>query len=314
MGTTVPQNAYEQAIANQINQGYKQNLDFYNQQQKQLQNQLPDVLNVAASPFEQQIPLLQSQLAAAQQQNADAIAAQQAQEQQNLATIRNAGQEQQMRAIQQFGGVGGSSAAQAAGEILGREQLRQLGAARTTSQTNQFNLQNQLKAIQSDYDAKVATLQLQKNQAISQARIDFNKQLQAIETEKAKVGQTRTSQTIEALMNFAKMRQDIDMQVLKFQQSLEANRQAAALQAQSAANTGNQIAWTSINVPIERSKVIKNIEQMSGGNPNSPVFAQNSLQYLYTNNGINVYKTAEGEIIDSNGNVIGTPARNSLLQ
>jgi len=120
------QQQYEEDVRKQIEQGYKEQVGFLTQQEKSLQQNLPTYLQQVATPFEQQVPLLEQQLREQEQRATQEQLNLAQQEQQALAESRRAGEEQSVRLQQLYGGVGGSSTAQAGGEILAREQLRQM--------------------------------------------------------------------------------------------------------------------------------------------------------------------------------------------
>ena len=304
---------YQSQIQKQINDAYKQQIDFLNNQSSNLQTQLPDYLQTVASPFEQQIPQLQSQLETQKQQAATDIQNTQQAEQQNIAAARRSGAEQTQRAVQQFGGVGGSSAAEAAGAVIGQQQLRNQGQAMQQSQMAQQNIQNQLRAIQSDYNANVSKLALQKEQALSQARLDFNKQLQAIETAKASAGQTKSSQTIQALQNFAAARSQIEQQAQTFQNNLALMRESAALSA--AQTAASQKYQTPVGATSKMDFGRLNSEQVKSTinaiTQNGSITDPQSLAvYGVRPVGNNLYADSTGGIYDTDGNFVGgTPAQ-----
>jgi phage host-nuclease inhibitor protein Gam len=225
---------YQDDIKKQIEGAYKTQIDFLSGQEQRLQAQLPDYLATISRPFEAQQPLLQQQL---QEQQARGLSEQEGirmQEQQALAGSRRTAEEAGVRAVQQFGGVGGSSAAQAAGELIGREQLRQQGNIQQQRVQGIQNVNDQLRAIQGEYNAQVAGLNLQKEQALSQARLTFQQQLDTIKKERMTAGVTKAQMTIDALGQFAARRQQIEDQVTQQSNNLSLLREQATLNAQNA--------------------------------------------------------------------------------
>lgn len=228
------QQQYEEDIRKQIEQGYKEQVGFLTQQEKSLQQNLPTYLQQVATPFEQQVPLLEQQLREQEQRATQEQLNLAQQEQQALAESRRAGEEQSVRLQQLYGGVGGSSTAQAGGEILAREQLRQMGNIQTQRAQGMQNIQNQLRTITAEYNQNLATLRLQKEQALNTARLDFQKQLDAIKSERATAGVTKAQRTLDALQQFASRRQSIEDQNRSFEMNLQMMREQANINAQQA--------------------------------------------------------------------------------
>jgi len=302
---------YQEDVQKQINDAYKAQLGFLTQRESALQAQLPETLSQVASPFEQQIPLLQQQLQEQQALGSEQTESLKQQEQQALAQTRRSAQEQGLRAVQQFGGVGGSSAAQAAGELIGREALRQQGSIQTQRAAGIENIQNQLRTIQSQYDANVARLQLQKEQAVSQARTEFQRTIDTIKQARAEAGVTKASQTLQALQEFAQRRRGLEDQATQQANNLSLLREQAILNAQNAALTQSVIPQAPINIsfsqipnPAERQKAFKAIINQTGNNPEQ--LALYGLRYVGKNpvGQQDLYATAEGQIIDINGNLL----------
>jgi phage host-nuclease inhibitor protein Gam len=227
------QQQFEEDIRKQIENAYSQQINFLTGQEASLQAQLPDYLTSIERPFEAQLPFLEQQLTQQQETGATQQEQLRQQEQQLFAQARRTGEEAGLRAVQQFGGVGGSSAAQAAGEIIGREQLRQQGAISQQRAQGIQSINDQLRAIQGEYNAQVANLKLQKEQAVSNARLEFQRQLDTIRKEKMQAGVTKAQMTIDALTSFAARRQSIEDQARAQENNLTLLREQATLNAQN---------------------------------------------------------------------------------
>lgn len=300
---------YQEQLQKQIENAYQQQVGYLTEQEARLQQQLPDYLAGVASPFEQQRPLLEQQLAEQQARGATEQERLRGVEQQALAQVRRGAEEQGLRTVQQFGGVGGSSAAQAASELIGREALRQQGAARTQTVQGVQNIQDQLRAIQSEFNANVAQLQLQKEQALSNARLSFQQQIDSIRKEKALAGVTKAQQTIQALQNFADRRRQIEDQVTQQQNNLQALRESAALNAQNIRLQSSLMPQQGASTPIrfstfanagETAKVLEGILQQTGNDPQA--LANYGLRYAgQTPDGLDLYSTSEGIVINRAG-------------
>lgn len=222
---------YQEQLRKEIANAYQQQINFLTGQEQALQAQFPGQLQQLEGQYEALRPELQAQLQA--QQEAGTIAQEdiRAAEQANLAGIRRTAEEQGLRAVQQFGGVGGSSAAQAAGELLAREQLRSQGAARTQAAQNIQNVQQQLRTIQAEYNSNVNRLNLEKERALQTARNEFNRQLETIRQSRMQAGVTKANQTISALQDFATRRRTIEDQATALQNNLALLKQQADSQA-----------------------------------------------------------------------------------
>jgi hypothetical protein len=300
---------YQDDLRKQIENAYQSQVGFLSQQEQNLQAQLPDYLTSVSSPFEQQRPLLEQQLSEQQAQGLTEQERLRGLEQQSLAQIRRGGEEQSLRAVQQFGGVGGSSAAQAASELIGREQLRQQGTARTQTAQGIQSVNDQLRAIQSEFNANVSKLQLQKEQALSQARLNFQQQLDSIRKEKALAGVTKAQQTISALQDFATRRREIENQVTQQQNNLQTLRETAALNAQNIVLQGQIAQQAGASTPIkfstftnsaEAGKVLQGILQQTGNSPQ--LLANYGLRYAGKSpEGSDLYSTSEGIVINTAG-------------
>ena len=233
---------FQENLRKEIQNAYNAQINFLTAQEQALQGQFPAQLEQIGATYEALRPELQAQLQAQQEAGVTAQENIRAAEQANLAAIRRGAEEQGIRAVQQFGGVGGSSAAQAAGELLAREQLRSQGAARMQSAQNIQNVQQQLRTIQAEYDSNVNKLNLEKERALQTARNDFNRQLESIRKSRMEAGVTKASQTISALQNFADRRRTIEDQATTLQNNLtllksQAENQANLLRLSSSLTT-----------------------------------------------------------------------------
>lgn len=222
---------YQDMLRKEIQNAYQQQIDFLSQQEAGLQAQFPGQLEQLGAQYEALRPELQAQLTAQQEAGAQAQEGIRAAEQQNLAGIRRTAEEQGLRAVQQFGGVRGSSAGQAASELLAREQLRAQGAAVSQAQQNIQNVQQQLRTIQAEYDSNINKLNLEKERALQTARTEFNRQLEAIRSSKMQAGVTKSNQTIAALQDFATRRRAIEDQSTALANNLTLLKQQAESQA-----------------------------------------------------------------------------------
>jgi len=274
---------YQEDISKQISDSYKAQINFLTQQEQAAQAGLPRELESTGQQYEAFLPELQSQLTQQQEKGATQQESLRMQEQEALAATRRGAEEASQRAIQQFGGVGGSSAGQAASEIIGREQLKQAGSVQQQRVAGIENINTQLRAIQSEYNSNVNKLQLEKQKSLENVRSQFNQTIKEIQSAKMQAGVTKASQTMNALQDFATRRRTIEDQSNALQNALTKAREDAALSLQSynlqqQLQVGTPINYADFENPLERSKVIASVVAQAKGNPT--ILAQYGLRRL----------------------------------
>lgn len=302
---------YQDDVRKQIENAYRQQVNFLAGQEASLQAQLPDYLTSVSRPFEAQQPLLEQQLTEQQAKGAAEQESLRQQEQQALASTRRTAEEAGLRAIQQFGGVAGSSAGQAAGEIIGREQLRTAGAVQQQRAQGIQNINDQLRAIQGEYNANVSKLALQKEQALAQARVNFQQQIDSIRREKMTAGVTKAQMTIDALGQFAARRRAIEDQVTQQQTNLSLLREQAALNAQNVSLqqsvTGQSISPLAFDVAPFFQGNISNQSNELAKVLQAGVSAGTVRPFGRTPEGIDLFVDNQGKIVDIRGNKYEQP-------
>jgi hypothetical protein len=274
---------YQEDLRKQIQAGYKSQLDFLTAQEQAAQQALPTQLAQVESEFGAIQPQLEAQLKEQQTRGMQQEESLRMQEQQALADTRRRAEEASQRAVQQFGGVGGSSAAQAASELIGREQLRTAGAVQQQRVAGIQDIGNQLRTIQAEYNANVNKLALEKQKALEGVRNQFNQTIKEIQAAKMSAGVTKANQTISALQEFAARRRQIEDQSTALQNALTQARESAAIQLQSLSlqnqvQQGTPIAFSAFTNPVERGKVISTVIAQVGDNP--ALLAQYGLRKL----------------------------------
>lgn len=274
---------YQEDVQKQIQSGYRSQLDFLSSQEKAAQQALPGQLSQIESEFGVIQPQLEAQLKEQQTRGMQQEESLRMQEQQALADTRRRAEEASIRAVQQFGGVGGSSAGQAASELIGREQLRSAGAVQQQRVAGIQDIGNQLRTIQAEYNANVNKLALEKQKALEGVRNQFNQTIKEIQAARMSAGVTKANQTISALQEFAGRRRQIEDQATALQNSLTQARESAALQLQSLSlqnqlQQGSPINYTGFTNPAERGKVISTVIAQVGNNPT--LLAQYGLRRL----------------------------------
>jgi hypothetical protein len=213
---------YQKELSNLINQQYNAGQQFLTGQEARLQQYQPQVEEQITTTFESQVPQVQ-QLAQTQRTQ---VAGQQEQTKQQresaLSEARRQYQEGTQRTQQLFGGVAGSSAGQAQSELLAREQQRQMGATTRQAQQQLGGLEQTLRDIETTTANQLQKLQIDKQNALLQARDTFRQQLDTINSERFKLASDKASKQITALQDFNARRRQIE----DYTRQQEANLQA----------------------------------------------------------------------------------------
>jgi hypothetical protein len=232
--------AQEQA---QIEQYYGLANDQVKGQIKSLKNSENDIYKTATSPYDQQSPLIQQ----AGQQGLGAIANQQsqagAQEQSALAAARRLYSELTQRNVQAFGSGANSSVGQAAGEILGRSAQEQFGNVRNTAGQTQQTLATAARDLNDKMTAQLNSLELQKQQALSQAKLYFRDKLDQLNQDKTLIGQAKANAKLDVLREYNNYYRSLESQSNSLKNTISSTAQAAYNQliggTQDFANTTN---------------------------------------------------------------------------
>lgn len=210
--------------------------DFLNNQYKSTLSGEQDYYNQATSPYEARIPELQASLTNERGEADAGILSARNDEQSALAQARRLYNELSQRNQQQFGGVGGSSAGQAVGEISAREFQRNVGSIQRQVSDTVQKLNQQYKEYETNVNAKVRELNLQKDVALSQAREMFRQRLDEINRAKVELGQNKANARLQLLQQFRQRVQSINDMVYSQQMQLQAAREQASI------NLSNQMA------------------------------------------------------------------------
>lgn len=307
--TTSPEEAYQKDVRKQIENAYNEQLKFLTQQEQAAQEMLPTQLGIIQTQYESMIPELQQQLQTQQETGATQQEALRQQEAQAQAQIRRTGEEQSLRTLQRFGGIGGSSAAQAASELIGREQLKQLGQVQQQRVAGIENINTQLRAIQSEYNSNINKLNLEKERALQGVRDRFNQTIREIQAARQTAGTTKASQTLQALQDFATRRRSIEDQASNLQNALTLAREQAAINLQSL-SLQQAVTPQRINLPTSG---FTNTPAETAGRANLintvaaqgvPAIEEAGWSVIGTEpNGTVIYRDSQGTLFDSKGNI-----------
>lgn len=220
-----------------INDSYDEGMSFLDQQEQSLLGNQGDFFNTFTKPFEAMFPLIQQAVDQGQAgiENAKGIANQNAQS--ALDAARNLFNELAQRNQGIWGSGALSSAGQAASELLAREGARQFGSIRqgATDAINQL-VQKGLD-LKSQAEAKLQSLELQKQQALSEAKLAFREKLDEINAKRFELGQNKAQAKLAALQDFRNTVQTIQQQAVAFGQQLQAMKVQADLNLRNALAT-----------------------------------------------------------------------------
>lgn len=143
---------------------------------------------------------------------------------------------------QRFGGA--SSAGEAYGALIGREQQRQAGTIAKDFGTAMREIETQKVNIEQQYTQSLKELDFQKSSATNQANRDFQSKLLEINKMKAQNEQAKREARLSALQDLKNQVFQINMQNAQFQQALYAQRQSAELELEMAGKQLSQYGNT----------------------------------------------------------------------
>lgn len=223
-----------------INDAFNQGSNFLNEQEASLRGGLNDFINTFKAPFQAQIPLIQQALAQGQAgiENAKGVANQNAQN--ALDAARNLFNELSQRNQAAFGSGALSSTGQAAGELLGREGARQFGNIRQGATDAINSLVQKGIDLKSQADAQLQSLDIQMNQAVSEAQLAFREKLDEINSKRFELSQNKAAAKLAALQDFRNQVGAIKQQGMLFAQQLQAMKTQADLELRNALATTQQ--------------------------------------------------------------------------
>lgn len=221
--TGLTESEYQKAYNNKVNEYYGQAMGRLNTQESALRGSEQDYYNIATSPYDQQVPLINQ----ATQQGQGAIQAQQGQagvnEQNALAAARRLYDELTSRNRQAFGSGALGSVGQAAGEVLGRSAQSQFGTIRNTAGQTQQQLATAMRDLQDKANAQLQSLELQKGQALSQAKLWFKERLDAINALKTETSQAKSQAKLDALKEYRDYTRTLEAQATALRNQLTLN-------------------------------------------------------------------------------------------
>jgi hypothetical protein len=250
-----------------IDQNYSQGMDFLSKIEQALYGSQNDFYNTFTAPYEAQIPLINQ---AYEQGNAAINTAKSEAyqgEQSALDSARNLYNELDARNRQAFGGAGNSSVGQASGELLGRSMMQNFGQIKQNVANTVNKLVQRGLDLKNEVDAKIQSLTMQKDAALSQAKLAFQEKLDEINSQRFQLAQDKAAAKLSALQSYNANIQNIRNQFMSFGQELEAMKVKADLELRNALTAAQQYT---------------NGVGMNSGNDINSMFAQNQGSNLDT--------------------------------
>jgi hypothetical protein len=185
-----------------IDEYFGQAMGTLDSQEQSLYKNQSNLYTNATSPYDQQVPLINQ----AAQQGQNAITTQQTeagtQEQNALSAARRLYDELTSRNRQAFGSGALGSVGQAASEVLGRSAQEQFGTIRNTAGETIQKLATASRDLQEKTNAQLQSLELQKQQALAQAKMWFQERLDSINNQRGQVGQAKASAKLDTLREY----------------------------------------------------------------------------------------------------------------
>jgi hypothetical protein len=230
---------YQDDINNKIDEYYGQAMGRLDSQRSDLKGSEQDYYNIATSPYDQQVPLINQ----AAQQGQGTITEQRGQagtqEQNALAAARRLYDELTSRNRQAFGSGALGSVGQAAGEVLGRSAQQQFGTIRNTAGETQQSLMTAARNLEQQTQAQLQSLELQKGQALSQAKLWFKERLDAINALREETSLAKSQAKLDALKEYRDYARTLESQASDLRNQLTLS---AATQYNGLTNNTNQFA------------------------------------------------------------------------
>ena len=228
------QKGAEESFLNQqrglIDRQFREAQSIYDAQAAQLAQLQPQYEQSVIQGYESQRPLLQQQF----QTGIENIGLQKeqtrGQRESALAQARRQYEEGLQKSQTLFGGVAGSSAGQASAEILGAEQLRQMGSAQTQSAQNLMALGTAERDLQGQLTTQLQQLEVKKQQDLMKLRDSFRQELNQINQQKGALSQNKANAQLQALQDYNNRRRQLDDLVTTQRMNLESFAEQARIQ------------------------------------------------------------------------------------
>ena len=257
-----PESAFLRQQNDLINRQFAEAQSLYDTQAQQLIQLQPFYEQSVIRGYESQRPILQQQFQAGMENIGLQKEQTRGQRESALAQARRQYEEGLQKSQTLFGGVGGSSAGQASAEILGAEQLRQMGSAQTQSAQNLMALGTAERDLQGQLTTQLQQLEVKKQQDLMKLRDSFRQELNQINQQKGALSQNKANAQLQALQDYNNRRRQLEDLVTEQRMNLESFAQQAAIQFrynQMGNAQANQIAQLPNFNNMESEEIASNI-------------------------------------------------------
>jgi hypothetical protein len=279
---------YQEAYQKAIDDSYNSVMGRLNKQEDNLYDNEPNFYNIATAPYTSQIPLVQQ----AGQEGESALGLQQQKaglnEQNALAAARRLYDELTSRNRQAFGSGALGSVGQAASEILGRTAQQGMGSIRNQAAETYNNIATAVVNLKAKVKAQLDSLELQKNQALSQAKIAFQEKIDYINEKKNEAAQAKAQNKLDAMREYRDYVRSIEQQATQLSNSItnQANSVYGDLVDQTTALKSNVAGSVNTGISAVGNQGVQNAgayNSMGQGNALSASSQQSTLDSLYGN-------------------------------
>jgi hypothetical protein len=213
-----------------INRQFGEAQNIYDRQAAELTQLQPFYEQSIIRGYESQKPILQQQFQTGMENIGLQKEQTKGQRESALAQARRQYEEGLQKSQTLFGGVAGSSAGQASAEILGAEQLRQMGSAQTQSAQNLMTLGTAERDLRGQLTTQLQQLEVKKQQDLMKLRDSFRQELNQINQQKGALSQNKANAQLQALQDYNNRRRQLDDLVTEQRMNLESFAQQAAIQ------------------------------------------------------------------------------------
>jgi hypothetical protein len=232
----------KQALKNtqkQIDKSFKSAMGLYDQQAAQLSQLQPQYEQSIMQGYESQKPIIQQQF----QTGMENIGLQKEQTGLQRETALSSARRQYEQGVQKsqqlFGGVAGSVAGQASSDILGAEQMRQLGSVQAQSAQAFQQLGTQERDLQANLANSLQQVEIKKQQDLLKLRDSFRQELNQINAQKGSLALNKANAQLQALQDYNARKRQLEDLAASQRYDMQSYAQKLALQTQQ---YGQQLA------------------------------------------------------------------------
>jgi hypothetical protein len=249
-----------------IDKSYKNAMKLYDTQAAELAQLQPQYEQSIMQGYESQKPIIQQQF----QTGMENIGLQKEQTGQARETALSSARRQYEQGVQRtqqlFGGVAGSNVGQASSEVLGAEQMRQLGSVQAQSAQAFQQLGTQERDLQATVSNNLQQLEIKKQADLLKLRDSFRQELNQINAQRGALAMNKANAQLQALQDYNNRKRQLEDMATQQRMSIESYAQQLALQARySGAGSVSQIPNFTTMTDQQRSAAFKNLTSTDAG-------------------------------------------------